>query len=427
MSKLFHPFSQGDASTTRKYGGSGLGLSISKQLTEMMDGEIWVESQFGRGSCFVFTANFGLSDELGAGQQLLKHDIYGLDVVADIRGAHILLVEDNEVNQRVAIDLLERVQLVVTVARNGQEAVDLVRETYPVFDCILMDVQMPVMDGYEATRLIRQDERFKDLPIVAMTANVMPSDQKKTQEAGMNDYVAKPIDPKNMYATLARWVKSCNSGVPDELMPPQGVSDGTAAPLNLPGFEMDQALARVGGSIKAYRNILGKVYEAESDLMVRIRKSLEVGDRQAAVRLAHTVKGLAGTIGAIALQSVLGELETQLRQTDVEPSEALMAAAGAKLKQTMVTIEFALQDDINPQHAATAATAIAIDMAEVLSSLGEQIGNFDSTTEETVEELLARVDDPDLRKSFVLLKRHLSEYDFIAAAVVLDGISEHCL
>ncbi|VAX09525.1 diguanylate cyclase/phosphodiesterase (GGDEF & EAL domains) with PAS/PAC sensor(s) [hydrothermal vent metagenome] len=218
VGKLFQSFSQADASTTRKYGGSGLGLSISKQLTEMMGGEIRAESKLGEGSSFIFTANFGLSEDMEITRQIQDtRGHLGLDIAADIRGARILLVEDNEMNQQVAYELLEMAQLVVTIANNGQEAVDLVRAANPPFDCILMDVQMPVVDGYEATRMIRLDEQFRDLPIIAMTANVMTSDRKKAQEAGMNDHVAKPIDPKDMYATIARWVKPCYRDASDQL------------------------------------------------------------------------------------------------------------------------------------------------------------------------------------------------------------------
>jgi signal transduction histidine kinase/ActR/RegA family two-component response regulator len=197
--KLFQPFQQAAASTTRRYGGSGLGLAISRRLVELMGGELGVVSSPGRGSTFWFTA-------------VLKHgDADAVKFVGRVSGetrlrsgARVLLVEDNEVNQEVAGETLKSFGLAVDIAGHGGEAVDRVRDTR--YDLILMDMQMPVMDGLEATRRIRQMEFGRTVPILAMTANAFEEDRRKCEDAGMDGFVSKPVEPKKLHAYLARWI-----------------------------------------------------------------------------------------------------------------------------------------------------------------------------------------------------------------------------
>lgn len=196
LGRLFRLFEQADSSTTRKYGGTGLGLAISRQLIEMTGGEIGVESQQGRGSTFWFTMPLALpteGDELPAAPALVGSDV--------IRGAHVLLVEDNAVNQLVAKELLEHAGVIVSVASNGQEAIDRLAEH--ACDCVLMDVQMPVMDGFEATRRIRANPATASTCIIAMTANAGSEDRVRCRAAGMNDFITKPIRLQLLYSVLA--------------------------------------------------------------------------------------------------------------------------------------------------------------------------------------------------------------------------------
>lgn len=204
--KLFKSFSQAESSTTRRFGGTGLGLAISKSIIEIMGGNINLVSEEGKGCTFSFTVRMQKSDQtsIEQTQKLLQTELKG--AVAKLKGLRILLVEDNELNQELAVDLLENNGLVVTVVNNGKEAIDIL-ETQN-FDVILMDCQMPVMDGYEATRIIRKHDKYKTLPILAMTANVMSEDIEKALEAGMNDKIAKPINPEVMFVTLAKWIKA---------------------------------------------------------------------------------------------------------------------------------------------------------------------------------------------------------------------------
>ena len=206
--KLFQPFTQADGSTTRQYGGTGLGLAISKKIVQLMNGEIWVESVKDVGSTFSFKVRLGKqiahSDKIDSSAEISKGTVN--QALKKIRGSRILIVEDNEINQELAMELLTSNNIVVETANDGLEALNILADQK--FDGILMDCQMPVMDGYEATRKIREQEKFKELPIIAMTANAMVGDREKALDAGMNDHIAKPIDPDEMYRIMAKWISA---------------------------------------------------------------------------------------------------------------------------------------------------------------------------------------------------------------------------
>ncbi len=204
--KLFKPFSQADGSTTRQYGGTGLGLVISKKIIQLMGGEICVESEIDVGSTFHFTVRLEKPDAMSHTDASVDTDEEAVrHAMEKLSGSSVLLVEDNEINQEIVIELLVTKGIKVTTAANGQEALDLLAEQE--FDGVLMDCQMPVMDGFEATKKIREQERFKELPVIAMTANAMVSDQEKVLAVGMNDHIAKPLDSNKMYVTMAKWIR----------------------------------------------------------------------------------------------------------------------------------------------------------------------------------------------------------------------------
>ena len=213
IGKLFKSFSQADSSTTRKFGGTGLGLTISKRLVEMMDGKIWVESEPGKGSSFIFTACFGHGNEE---EITARSSQKGFDneALRSIQGAHILLVEDNEINQQVAQEILENAGFIIDIAEDGKQAVEAVEKVS--YDIVLMDIQMPVMDGYESTKMIRKNPQLKDLPILAMSASAMTQDLEYAKAAGMNDHVAKPIDVDGLMKTLLKWIKHKKRDLPKD-------------------------------------------------------------------------------------------------------------------------------------------------------------------------------------------------------------------
>ncbi|MGD8802426.1 MAG: response regulator, partial [Gammaproteobacteria bacterium] len=197
--ELFNEFTQADGSTTRKYGGTGLGLAIVRQLVEMMHGQFGVDSVPGEGSTFWFRITLPIGEaqattQPGSSEQAVKGLLQG----------HVLLVEDNPINQMVAQKMLEKIGLESTLAGDGQEALNRLEQDR--FDAVLMDCQMPVMDGFEATRRIREQSALTSLPVIAMTANVMEGDREKCIEAGMNDYIGKPVVEADLKKTLARWL-----------------------------------------------------------------------------------------------------------------------------------------------------------------------------------------------------------------------------
>ncbi|MBU0926515.1 MAG: response regulator [Spirochaetes bacterium] len=324
IGKLFQSFQQADSSTTRKHGGTGLGLAISKRLAELMGGGVGVESEYGKGSVFWFTARLGI----GRGTERAGADASAPDV-GSIRGAVVLLAEDNEFNQEIAMELLGDAGLAAVPVGDGREALEALGRR--AFDAVLMDMQMPGMDGLEAAREIRKDGRLAGLPIIAMTANVMPADMERCIAAGMNDHVSKPIDPADLFSKLLKWIKPREGlGVPParpggpaladaESGSPEGAATvgdrpgGTGLPT-VKGLDTAIGLSRVMGKKDFYLGLLRKYLENQGQAPSDIRRSLEGGDRVAAERIAHTAKSVSGNVGAIEIQSLAAALETAIRE-----------------------------------------------------------------------------------------------------------------
>jgi two-component system sensor histidine kinase/response regulator len=322
--RLFRPFVQADSSTTRQFGGTGLGLSISKRLVDLMGGEIGVTSEPGRGSIFWFTVR--LKRAPAPEQAPLTT---GAPVPPNLRGARILLAEDNPINQQVALELLQGAGAQVDLASSGREAVEAVQARD--YDAVLMDLQMPLMDGLQATRAIRAQARLRDLPIVAMTASVMAGDRDRCLEAGMTDHISKPVSVDQLLGTLARWLPQRADAGPAPAAP--ALADGGPELPALDGFDVAEGVRRVGGDRALYRRLLLQFREHSGGAADDIRDALAAGDRVRAKAGAHTLKGVAGTLSARELQAAAQALESALRRgaASFEGELAALVAAHARV------------------------------------------------------------------------------------------------
>ncbi|MBF0568564.1 MAG: response regulator [Nitrospirae bacterium] len=488
--KLFQSFQQADTTTTRKYGGTGLGLAISKRLANLMGGDVGVESEYGKGSTFWFTARVQKSkalkknltlepklsgsrvlvaddnpqalhilseqlrliafrvEEVSSGEDAiravtdgdnaddpfivsfidwqmsgldgietaeriaaltLKHDVphtiivaaqttdellhraesVGLPVIikpaspstvfdaaitaikggghvervacgkgqadlSTIAGARVLLVEDNELNQQVAMELLADSGFITDLAKNGEIAVRMATERH--YDIILMDMQMPVMDGITATIEIRKHKECAELPIIAMTANAMTIDREKCLEAGMNDHVAKPIDPDVLFGRLIKWIPPIAAAVAPvqraavTKKPPE-VDDALIAALRgIAGLDVASALKRVLGKPASYISLLKKFIAGQQSAPDEVRKAISEGRINDAERIAHTAKGTAGNIGATYVQEQAERLEYAIKHRAPEQeTEAIRKEFADTLQVFLTVLQGALPEEKKPQ------------------------------------------------------------------------------
>jgi PAS domain S-box-containing protein len=560
--RLFQAFSQADTSTTRKYGGTGLGLSISKRLVEMMGGEIWVESHYGAGSTFLFTAWFGIgvgetkrkrfipdlvgvrvlvvddneqareilsevvrgfslradsassgeeaiqklasadsqdpyrvvlmdwhmpgmdgleasrlimrgnllkpvpkivmvtafgredirseAEEIGIAGYLLKPvspsllydtfvDLFGMAeregersrplketvVSPDASGIRILVVEDNEVNQQVATELLESAGATVRIANHGGEAVKILTEGEgdPMFDVVFMDLQMPEMDGFTATRHIRAHPRLQGLPIIAMTAHALVEERQRCLNAGMNDHLSKPIDPDALFATLMRWAKPRQVQAAGIEARHAKAADDVILP-EIDGVDVAGGLKRVAGNQRLYRDLLVQFAAQQCNAGAQLSAAIEGGDRKLAERIAHTVKGVAGNIGLQQIFSAAEKLERTLREGDVTVP-VLLKEFASLLGHQVQAIHHALRnvkpvrsegDPTRTVDAQAASAAIAHLKGRLESSDGEAAEAFLD-----VESLLAGTLDNSRLEA---LGAAISEFDFEGALLKLNEITK---
>ncbi len=309
LARLFQEFTQADGSTTRKYGGTGLGLSISKKFVDLMGGHIWAESLAGQGARFHCTARFALAHGEDAARAQQTDDF----AAVDLSGMRVLLAEDNAINQQLAIELIESRGAQVTLARNGREVLDLLAaEAADQFDVVLMDLQMPVMDGYEATARVRADPRFADLPLIAMTAHAMIEERERCIAAGMNGHLSKPVEPAVLYAMLARYgparhpVPASNVAL---VAGPAALADTCTTLPCIDGLDTAEGVRFSAESESMYLQFLEMFVESYADCNERLRQLLADEQWQQMEMLAHTLKGLAGTLGMVDLRQPAAVLE----------------------------------------------------------------------------------------------------------------------
>ena len=429
LTKLFQPFSQADSSTTRRFGGTGLGLAICKQLVEKMGSRIEVESIPGRGGLFHFTARFRtFNREAPAPLPALAAPSSAAETqraLEDIRGVRVLLVEDNEFNQQVALGLLEQAGILVDVANNGIEALRRVGEQ--TYDAVLMDLQMPLMDGYEATRKIRQEQRFRDLPIIAMTASVMAGDRELCLAAGMNDHVAKPIDPDELARALLQTIAPLahrDRAAQSAAIPVAG-AESRISPFDLPGFDVATALKRVRGKTDQYLKLLLLFRESHSDFVRRAGAALEANDFKTAERLAHTLKGSSGTLGANALREAASQLEKSCREAQPTTCRLDLAALETELAarlETLAPLTASSMSEFDPPP----ASASAIDREALSTALNTLVGmlcTYDFQSVDELEFIRSTFNDPKLSQSLEELALYLRNFSYDLAMKQLELIA----
>ena len=325
--KMFQSFSQADASTTRKYGGTGLGLAISKNLAEQMNGKMWVESEAGKGSIFHFHAQFSVQENPSAYTSQHERMNSSTETLSQLQGARVLLVEDNAMNQELAIELLKQVGIHVVIANHGQEALDIINKDSD-FDGVLMDCQMPVMDGYTATRRLRENPLFNTLPILAMTANATDSDKASVLEAGMNDHISKPIVPRHLYQTLANWLTTHRTRTAFVEENESSANQNTPM-LSYPQcMNVEQALVYLNHSENLLHRSLLRFYTDYQQGLTDLSELLHTEQHEAAIRHAHMLKGLSATLAMPEISTHFALIEKQLidktSTKDIFVSEALM-------------------------------------------------------------------------------------------------------
>nr|WP_315257852.1 CHASE domain-containing protein [uncultured Duganella sp.] len=363
VAQLFQSFHQADTSTTRRYGGTGLGLVISKQLAELMGGGVGVDSKPGEGSTFWFTAR------LAKGVRFLapSDEAVQQEVLDSVRGASILLVEDNIFSQQVGQELLEDAGATVCVANNGKEAIDLLLKER--FDCVLMDVQMPVMDGYEATRLIRAHPKLSATLIIAMTANAGRGDQQRCLDAGMDEFVTKPIAPKLLFNMLSKWMSqrerastpprkpappppsyfsmpeaaaalpSAPTLVPRQTAPAPAAE--AAAPVEL--FDVEALAQTFGGKADKMRKYALLFLSSARDGLAEMDEALAMDDLAHLAELGHRTKSAARAVGAMqfgelcyALEQVRHDADTGNATRLIQELHAMLAVLDQYIEQELL-------------------------------------------------------------------------------------------
>ena len=342
----------------------------------------------------------------------------GDSAIAKLRGARVLLVEDNEINKELALELLTSNGILVEVASNGREALDILQQND--FDGVLMDCQMPVMDGYEATRRLRTQERFKELPVLAMTANAMAGDREKVMEVGMNDHISKPINVREMFAIMAKWITP-SEPLRESAGSHQSVNSETIEIPQLPGIDTAAGLTTCQGNRKLYQKLLIKFRHGEADFVEQFREAQQSGDPQAATRCAHTLKGVAGNIAASEVQKAAEALEFACKENKpADEIERLIESVSQALSPVLAGLERITET------AASSVKSVETLNQEKYQSLLLQLRTLleddDTDSSEIIETLEELPGIAVYRSKLKRLSKAVDAYDFEMALEELDKL-----
>ena len=344
------------------------------------------------------------------------------EAIAKVKGARLLLVEDNDLNQELATELLRNAGIEVVVANHGQEALDILAQDSR-FDGILMDCQMPVMDGYTATREIRRNKAYENLPIVAMTANAMAGDREKVLEAGMLDHIAKPLNVAGMFATMAKWFvpKAAPAGTREAAE--RSADSATRGGLGvLPGIDVKAGLATTMDNEKLYRRLLAKFRDGQRNFAEQFRAARVSADSSAATRAAHTLRGVAGNIGAKGVQAAAGELESACREgAPAARIDELLDKTIAELTPVLAGLA-AIGGTDAPADSARLAALDPARARELRDRLRVLLADNDADAGETVQELAELAKGTALAPGVKKVANAVAQYDFESALKALDSV-----
>ena len=344
-----------------------------------------------------------------------------------IKAARILLTEDNEINQQVASELLEGAGFIVEIANNGRESFEKVKVsgTPSGYDIVLMDLQMPVMDGYTATRSIREMKEYDDLPIVAMTADAMIGIKEKCFAAGMQDFVTKPIDPDEVFGALVKWIKPGER----EVVEARVVTEDRSNPVELPSFsniDVIDGLRRVGGNQKLYLSLIDKFYSKNQDLVNEIKEAISQNDQEKAVRIAHTVKGVAGNLGANKLNRAAAFVEAELKKSLEVDTDVLLSEFGDEL--SLIIEEIRLWKELsrpvdNEPEPAEEGQLDKEKFKSLISELIQLVEDNDFAASNKLEEIFSLSGISAFKEDLIKVSGSLKDYEFDEALELLANIS----
>jgi CheY-like chemotaxis protein/HPt (histidine-containing phosphotransfer) domain-containing protein len=325
---------------------------------------------------------------------------------------HVLLAEDNKINQQVAQEILQQMGLKVSICENGQEVIQSLENINP--DLILMDIQMPEMDGYEATEIIRNNPAFSQLPIIAMTANAMAGDIEKSRQTGMNDHISKPVDPQLLYQTLKQYLPEST-----EHKTEQTISSGSIKnwPDEVPGLNIKKGIQQVGGNENLYQKLIKDFLKNHENLTDSLKSSMLNEDSKKAARLVHTIKGVSGNIGAYKLMDVVSSIDLKFKNREKVPQSIISLLD--KTCNELFTSLHELTDSANQEENKDIPSPLKIKTAD-LNQLKSAMEKGDATTLQLLQEHSPALSTEISKEDLNTIINFIEDYEFELALKHLD-------